>query len=146
MSLSIWRMNRCCLCAKTPFVRILNKLHQIEFYIKIFYPCLLCIHIHTHKLYVNQINIITHWQNRFAYHKLTHRARIAIRHFQIRCAESEKRMGTNQMFNVSFDQAHNISPTYQRHWVWFNKMFGFIGVHSAHSNRSSLFSSVTARF
>lgn len=47
---------------RSAIVRILNKLHQIEFYIKIFYPCLLC--IHTHKLYVNQINIITHWQKR----------------------------------------------------------------------------------
>lgn len=49
-------------------VRILNKLHQIEFYIKIFYPCLLC--IHTLKLYVNQINIITHWQKQFSHQKL----------------------------------------------------------------------------
>lgn len=30
--------------------------------------------------------------------------------FWIRCAESEKRMKTNQMFDVSVDQAQNISP------------------------------------
>lgn len=61
------KWNRNSNSAKT-IVRILNKLHQIEFYIKIFYPCLLC--IHTLKLYVNQINIITHWQKQFSHQKL----------------------------------------------------------------------------